>query len=188
MRTSVVRAVAAALLFAAVVMTGSAYQPPEYEAIAVVLVGQKTKEVHPGIHPIPNVISSLQDVTETVAKAVPTMPIARASVERLNLPNGSARQVLENMSVEQEPRTMFIDITYRDSEAKRAQLVANAIGQVLSQKIGEASLGKSRITATLWQPAKVPAAPVSPKPLRNGLIALVAGLAISAVLVAVAHR
>jgi capsular polysaccharide biosynthesis protein len=72
---------------------------------------------------------------------------------------------------------MFIDITYEDSEAKRAQLVANTIGQMLSQKIGEVKLDDTLvITATLWKPATLPAASVSPKPLRNGLIALVAGL------------
>jgi hypothetical protein len=35
-------------------------------------------------------------------------------------------------------------------------------------------------TATVWEPASLPVAPASPKPLRNGLLALVVGLALCA--------
>ena len=70
---------------------------------------------------------------------------------------------------------MFIDVTYTDSDPKRAQQIANAIGQVVSQKIGEVSLGANRITATLWQPAKLPSTPVSPDPVRNCFIAFILG-------------
>jgi capsular polysaccharide biosynthesis protein len=168
--------VVASLLVALCVVAHGLYQTPKYEAEARVLVGQQEQsERAPGIHPIPNATSGLQDVTLTVAKAVPTNPVARAVVERLKLPKGSAGKVLENMSVEQDPNPMFIDITYEDSDPKRAQLIANAVGQVVSQKIGEVSLGANRITATLWQPATLPETPVSPKPLRNAAIALVAG-------------
>jgi capsular polysaccharide biosynthesis protein len=181
MRESLTNAVMISLLVAAVVVAHGLYQTPRYEATAVVLVVQKAEqdECHHGICPIPNAISDLQDVSATVAKVAPTMPVARAVVERLNLPRGSAEEVLGNVSVEQEPGTMFIDITYEDSESKRAQLVANAIGQVLSQKIGEVNLDANRITATLWKPATLPTEPVSPKPLRNGLITLVSSLGLS---------
>jgi capsular polysaccharide biosynthesis protein len=91
------------------------------------------------------------------------------------------------MSVEQDPGTMIVDVTYTDSDPKRAQLVATAIGQAVSQRIGQVHLGNKLITATLWKPAKVPTTPVSPKPLRNGLIALVATLTLSAVLMVVRH-
>jgi capsular polysaccharide biosynthesis protein len=184
----VVRAIAASVLFALVVVCGSLYQTPKYEATARVLVGVKTKEAQPGIQPIPNAISGLQTFTLTVAKAVPTKPVARAVVERLNLPRGSAEEVLGNMSVEQDPGTVFINITYEDSEAKRAQLVANAIGQVVSQKIGEVNLSEKVITATLWKPATLPVTPVSPKPLRNGLIALVVGLTLTTLVSILGHR
>jgi capsular polysaccharide biosynthesis protein len=178
------QAIAVSLLVAGVVTAFGLYQTPTYEASIKILVGQKEQSDARGIQPIPNATSGLQTFTLTVAKAVPTKPIARAVVERLNLPRGSAGEVLENMSVEQDPGTMFIDVTYTDSEAKRAQLVANAIGQVVSQKIGEVSLGKKTITATLWKPATLPRAPVSPHPLRDGFIALVATLALSVGLIA----
>jgi capsular polysaccharide biosynthesis protein len=119
---------------------------------------------------------------------VPTAPVARAVVERLNLPKGSAGEVVENTSAEQVPGTTRINVTYEDSESKRAQLVANAIGQVVSQKISEVRLGPNRLTATVREPATLPQAPVSPKPLRNGLIALVASLAVALSVVLVASR
>jgi capsular polysaccharide biosynthesis protein len=164
------------IVLVVVVITGSAlafslYQTPTYEASIKILVGQKSRAKTN----LNSSVSGLQTFTLTVAKAVPTTPIAEAVVEQLNLPKGSAGQVVSNMSVAQDPGTMFIDVTYTDSEAKRAQLVANAIGQVVSQKIGEVSLGANRITATLWQPAKFPSTPVSPDPVRNCFIAFILG-------------
>jgi capsular polysaccharide biosynthesis protein len=172
-KRTIAEAVIVSLFVGWLVMTVSRYTTPKYEASVVMLVGQKGTGA-----------SGLQDVALTVAKAVPTMPVAKAVVEQLNLPKGSAREVLENMSVEHKPGTARIDITYTDSEAKRTQLVANAIGRVVTQKIGEMNLGNNEITATVREPATLPETPVSPKPLRNGLIALVATLALSAVLIA----
>jgi uncharacterized protein involved in exopolysaccharide biosynthesis len=40
----------------------------------------------------------------------------------------------------------------------------------------------------VWEPATLPDASLSPKPLRNGLIALVAALALSAVLIEARRR
>jgi capsular polysaccharide biosynthesis protein len=191
---ALLRGVVASLLVALCVVAHGMYQMPKYEATATILVGEKAKDASP--YPIPNAPTpaGLQTLTLTVAKAVPTKPVARAVVERLNLPKGSAEEVLSNMSVEQDPSEapMFIDITYEDSEAKRAQLVANAIGAVVSQKVGEMKLGDKVITATVWKPATLPKAPVSPKPLRNGLIVLVAtaslSLAVGTLLWAVRNR
>jgi capsular polysaccharide biosynthesis protein len=153
----VVLALVAALLVAAVVAVGSyALQTPKYEASIKILVGQKEPPATPGIHPLPNarVPGLLQRYTLTIAKAVPTEPVAQAVVKRLSLPKGSAGEVLENMSVEQDPGTMYIDVTYTDSDPKRAQLVANAIGQVVSQRVDQMHLGNNTITAALWQPAQ----------------------------------
>jgi capsular polysaccharide biosynthesis protein len=180
------RGVMASLLVALCVVAHGLYQTPIYEASIKILVGQKEPPQLPsGIHPLPNANSEPQDSTLLVARAVPTTPIAQAVVKRLNLPRGSASKVVDNTSVEADPGTMFVDITYRDSDPKRAQLVANAIGQVASQKVSEVRLAsprrspENRLTAALWQPAMLPAAPVSPNPLRNGLLALVASLTLA---------
>jgi capsular polysaccharide biosynthesis protein len=70
---------------------------------------------------------------------------------------------------------MFVNISYTSSDPQKAQLIANAIGQVLSEKISQVSLGANNITATVWAPATLPQNPVSPEPIRNAVVALVLG-------------
>ncbi|CAA9253906.1 MAG: hypothetical protein AVDCRST_MAG93-1876, partial [uncultured Chloroflexia bacterium] len=51
----------------------------------------------------------------------------------------------------------------------------NAIGQALSEKVSEESLGANTTTATVWTAATLPQNPVSPDPVSNAVIALVLG-------------
>jgi capsular polysaccharide biosynthesis protein len=171
------------IVLVAVVVTGSAvgfslYQTPTYEASAKILVGQKST----GDTNLGGDVSGLQELTLTVAKAARTVPVAEGVVERLGLPGGSARGVLNNMRVEPDPGTMFVNVSYEDPDPKRAQLIANTIGEVLSEKVSEVSLGANAITATVWAPATLPKAPVSPDPMRNGILALVLGSFLGVVL------
>jgi len=167
-----------AIVLVAVVITGSALgfsllQTPTYEASTQILVGQKSAgDTNRGAN-----VSDLQELTLTVAKAVPTTPVAEEVVERLDLPDLSAGEVLKNVSVEPDPGTMFVNVSYKDSDPKRAQLIANTISRVFSEKISEVkvSLGTNAITATIWEPAGLPKSPVSPDPIRNAGIALVLG-------------
>jgi succinoglycan biosynthesis transport protein ExoP len=174
------------IVLVAAVTAGSALgfsllQTPTYEASVQILVGQKIKV---GEYPNPGVanVSDLQDVAQTVAQAVPTTPIAGTVVERLNLQEGSANEVLNNVSAEPNPGTMFVNVSYEDSDPKRAQLIANTIGKVLSEKISEVSVGANAITATVWEPATLPATPISPDTKRNVIIALALGSLLGVVL------
>jgi capsular polysaccharide biosynthesis protein len=172
------------IVLVAVVAVGSALgfsllQTPTYEASVMILVGQKTTgDTLPGAADV----SDLQDVALTVAKAVPTVPIAETVVERLNLQSEGTKKVLVNTSAEPDPGTMFVKISYRDSDAERAQLIANTTGEVLSDRISEVSVAANSITATVWEPATLPTTPISPDPLRNSLIALVLGIIIGVML------
>ncbi len=148
----------------------SLYQTPTYQASIKILVGQRSAEDAKPLIPL-----AYPDLTLTVAEVADTMPVAQAVVEQLNLPELSAREVLANMTVEPEPVTMFVDISYTSSDPKKAQLTANAIGQVLAGKISEVGLGVNAITGTVWAPATLPQNPVSPDPVRNTVIALVLG-------------
>jgi capsular polysaccharide biosynthesis protein len=172
------------IVLVAAVTLGSALgfsllQTPTYEASVLILVGQRTPDdTNLGG---PNV-TDIQDLALTVAKAVPTTPIAETVVERLNLQEGSAIEVLNNVSAEPDPGTMFVNVSYKDSDPERAQLIANAIGKVLSEKISEVSVGANAITATVWEPATLPETPISPDPIRDGIIALVLGSLLGVVL------
>jgi capsular polysaccharide biosynthesis protein len=171
------------IVLVAVVTTGSALgfsllQTPTYEASVQILVGQKA----PGGSNLNADVTGLQELTLTVAKAVPTTPVAEEVVERLGLPEESVGKVLNKTSAEPDPGTMFVNVSYKDSDPERAQLVANTIGRVLSERISEVSLSASAITATVWEPATLPETPVSPDPMRNAILALVLGSILGVVL------
>ena len=165
------------IVLVAVVTAGSALgfsamQTPTYETSVMILVGQETTgDTNLGAADV----SDLQELALTVAKAVPTTPIAETVVERLNLQEGSAGEVIRNVSAEPDPGTMFVNVSYSDTDPERAQLIANTIGKVLSEKISVVSVGANAITATVWEPATLPETPVSPDPIRNSIIALVLG-------------
>jgi succinoglycan biosynthesis transport protein ExoP len=166
------------IVLVTVVVTGSALgfslmQAPTYQASVKILVGQKGTNTPNGA--LSGNVSGLQDLTLTVANGADTLPVAQAAVEKLDAPKQSAGEVLGNTSAEAEPGTMFVDISYTGSNPREAQLTANAIGQALSEKVSEVSLGANVITATVWAPATLPQHPVSPNPLRNTLTALVLG-------------
>jgi capsular polysaccharide biosynthesis protein len=161
-----------AVVTAASALGFSLLQTPTYEASVLILVGQKTTgDTLVGAADV----SDLQDVALTVAKAVPTTPIAETVVKRLDLRGESAEEVLDNISAEPDPGTMFVKVSYSDSDPKRARLVANTIGDVLSERISEVSVAANAITATEWEQASLPVTPVSPDPVRNVIIALVLG-------------
>jgi capsular polysaccharide biosynthesis protein len=166
-----------------IVTTGSALgfslvQEPTYQASVKILVGQETKRNTS----LGSDVSGLQELTLTVAEATQTLPVAQAVVERLNSSDHSATEVLQNMSAEPDPGTMFVDVSYRGTDPEETQMIANNIGEVLSQKISGVSLGANAITATVWAPATLPQSPVSPKPALNSVIALGLGFFLGTVL------
>jgi capsular polysaccharide biosynthesis protein len=165
-----------------VVITGSTFafsalQMPTYEATVQMLVSQK----NPGGPNLGGDIGGLQDATLTVAEMVPSMHVAQGVVEQLNLPDLSAEDVVRNMSVEPNPGTMVIDVSYTYTAAnaqtaqERAQLIANAIGEVSTKEIGDAMVGANPIVFRVWDEATLPENPVSPNPVRNSIIALLLG-------------
>ncbi len=144
----------------------SLHQTPTYEATVKMLVGQKDTDFLLEVH------RDGQDLALTVADVADTMPVAKAVVEQLNLPELSAREVLANTSAEPEPGTMFVNISHTSSDPNRAQLIANTIGEVTSRKISDVTLGGEPLAAEVWAPATLPKTPVSPNPVRNMLLAL----------------
>jgi hypothetical protein len=85
-------------------------------------------------------------------------------------------ELLDRLTVEEMEGTSFIVLTYEDTNPMRAQQIANTVGKV-SEHISERS---STFTAIVWEKAEVPQSPVSPHPLRNGLLTLVIGLMLCA--------
>jgi capsular exopolysaccharide synthesis family protein len=163
----------------ATVLTGavvglSMAQTPVYEASTKILVGQER-----GVTIDPNYAMGLQQLTQTMVGAVNSRPVAKAVIRQENL-QMTTEEFLGHVSAEQEPNTQWIQVSYSDVSPERAQRLANAVGDVFSKRISEASPNANgiAITVTVWERAVVPDAPVSPNPVRNGLLALAVGLII----------
>ena len=163
------------ILVVAVVLAGAAVglslaQAPMYESSTKILVGQER-----GITENPSDVGGLQQLTTTMAEGVNSRPVAEAVIRQQNL-RTTSEDFLNHLSVEQVPETQFIQVDYKDSSPERAQQVTDSIGDVFSEQVSQVSPSAGAITATVWERAEVPDGPVSPNPVRNGLLALMLGL------------
>jgi hypothetical protein len=88
-------------------------------------------------------------------------------------------ELLENLSVEQEGSTVFIQLSYKDADPERAQRIVNTVGVVSSERIPEVIGSAYDITVTMYEDALVPGSPASPDPVRNAALALILGLMVA---------
>jgi hypothetical protein len=110
---------------------------------------------------IPEDVERLQAITQTMAHAIDSRPVAEESIQRLGLQMKPA-ELSDKLTVEQVVGTSFIRLTYEDTDPVKL--------------ISERSAAGSKLRATVYEKAGVPLAPASPDPLRNGLLTLVMGL------------
>lgn len=166
------------LAFPGVAVGLSLLQTPQYEASIKILVGQKqdtTSDYNLG-----GDVQGLQQLTGTLATAVESRPVAAAVVEDVGLRMTPETLLEEHLSAQQIPDQQFIEVDYRATDAREAQLAANAVGEAFSEQVSEVSESASGVTATVWEPAALPGEPVSPNPLRNAFLALALGIVFGA--------
>lgn len=154
-------------------------QTPTYEASTKLLVGQQKGAGDP--FNLAGDVQGLQLLTKTLAAAVNTRPIAQVVVRQLDL-SINPNELMANVQVEQIPDTQFVQVTYKDTNPERAQLIANSIGDVFSVRISEISPKASGVTVTVWEPATMPTNPVSPNFLLILPLALVLGVVLGVTL------
>jgi capsular polysaccharide biosynthesis protein len=111
-----------------------------------------------------------------MVEAIDSRPIAEETTRQLGL-HATPQALLSRLTVEQIQDTQFIQLYFEDPNPKRAQSVVNTICQVSSERISQ-EVGANNATAKVWETATLPNAPVSPHPVRNGLVALGLGLMI----------
>ena len=106
-----------------------------------------------------------------------------------------ARRLAEDLGLEVSPQvlqrsisaaapddTLLIDVTVTDSSPERAQLVAEAVGEHFPQLVAELEGGVgggsdgSTVEVAVTESANRPTAPVSPDPVRNVGLGMLAGL------------
>jgi capsular polysaccharide biosynthesis protein len=178
-------AITASLLVAAAVALVSAIRTPTYEASAMVMVdvgsaslAQETGNGKIRLIPLATPPERLKKMSQAVGEAIDTRPVADETTRRLKL-DVSSDELLDNLTVEQVETSQFIRLTYTDTNPARARRVVNAVGEAYSGHRVVEGVADGYITATLYDKASVPEDPVSPNPLRNGLIAFVAVLALA---------
>src|SRR5215217_1749249 len=183
----VMRATMASLLVAVAVGVASLLQTPKYEASAQVWVEQKQGPQQTNLAGSGEMIltdpKGLQALIGGMVNATGSRPLAEETIRRLGLRMEPA-ELLDNLTIEQVENTSFIVLSYKGTDPVQAKQIANTAGKVSSELISERSVADSKLRATVYEDAIVPTTPVSPTPLRNGLLALIVGLALSAGLLA----
>jgi len=162
-------ALVALVLVAWAVISASLQQTPTYEASAQVLVGWQQEGQWQTLE------YREPPLTLEMMHAIDSRPVAEETLLRLGLQMDPS-ELLDNLTVEQVENTSFIVLTYEGSDPYKAKQIVNTVGAV-SSELTERS---STLTATVWEKASVPESPVSPHPLRNGLLTLVIGLVLCA--------
>ena len=150
-------------------------QTPVYEASSELVVTQRPPDSDQQL-PMGANVEGLSQLTQTMVEAIPSRPVAEQIIEKQNL-NTTPDALLENLTVEQvESTTLLIGLSYRSTDPEEAQRIANAVGDVASERISELTAGSANVQVSVWEPAVVPAVAVSPNPPRTALIALAVGL------------
>lgn len=165
------------VLFVGIAGGFSIMQAPKYVSSVKILVGQKQDARDSSKIGLGSEVEGLQRLTKTLTEAVSSRRVAEAVIERLDL-NMTPENLLANLKVQQIPETQFVRVSYTDTNPERAQQVANATGEVVSQQVSEVASDAYDISATVWEPATVPGNPVSPNWMLNSLLALMLGAAV----------
>ena len=175
-----------AVAFMGIATAYSLSRTPMYEATTTLLVGQALEGTASSSNLSGSEIEGLQSLTKTMAIAVSTHRIAEVVIQNQDL-SIAPEDFLKNLRAEQIPETEFIEVTYRDPSPERVQKITSTIASEFSTQVSEISPSASAVTATVWERATVTDSPVSPKPLRNGLLGLVLGAMLGAI-VAFVHE
>jgi len=168
------------ILFVAILLAGSVVgyslmQTPLYEASTTIMIGEE-KGKNALDEPLLNEVDGLQELTLMMAKALDSRRMAEVTIRQLDLQT-PAGAFVENLSAEQVADTAFIKITYKGESPREAKLIVETVSDLFPEQFSDVKLGTTgSITAKTWEPAVVSVDPVSPNPVRYGLVALVVGL------------
>ncbi|HZC03603.1 MAG TPA: Wzz/FepE/Etk N-terminal domain-containing protein [Gammaproteobacteria bacterium] len=150
----------------------SLWQTPTYEASAQVWVDQKQGDQQTNLA---GTVEGLQTIILTMIHAIDSRPVAKEAIERLGLEMSPA-ELLDNLAIEQVESTSFIVLTYQGNDPQEAAQIVNTVGEVSSELISDSSAAGSQLTANVYEEAIAPDSPISPDPLRNGILAALFGV------------
>ncbi|MBL7490189.1 protein tyrosine kinase [Frankia sp. AgB1.9] len=113
------------------------------------------------------------------AKLVASDRVAAAVIGRLHLTESP--DLLRSRIVTQAvPDTLLLRVSVRDSSAPRAERLADAVGTAFSAAVAQVEAPgpgqRPAARVTVWEAARPPAGPVTPRPARNLALGLLCGL------------
>jgi capsular polysaccharide biosynthesis protein/Mrp family chromosome partitioning ATPase len=156
---------------------------PKYAASMKIVVGQGRSLF------TADASGAFQPFTQTMTDLLQSQVVARQTIQKRNL-KLSPESLLGNLSVTSNPDTSVLQVTYEDTNARRAAAVLSTIGSVFSLLVdtelarrpvatspGAPAVAQSQpISATVFDPAHAVSGQVSPHVKRTLIIALVLGL------------
>lgn len=157
------------------------YITPTYEARATLFIGKDT-DVLSSIS-----MSDLQIDNKLVLdyrELIRTKLVANQVIEDLNL-NISYERMITRLGVDTISDSRFVGVTYVDTDAQRAAMVANRLSETLVIKAQDI-VGVDNIQIVDY--ADAPKAPTSPSMLINVLMAMIIGFIISLVIIFILHK
>ena len=126
--------------------------------------------------------NAFQPFTATMADLVKSRVVAERVIERLDI-RESPKALLGKVSVRTNPDTAVLNVRVDDSDPERARRIAESIGLVfvdlVDDEFGQASVPGDEtppLTIKIVDPAFAGANPISPRPVRNVVLAGVLGL------------
>jgi capsular exopolysaccharide synthesis family protein len=161
-------------------------QAPKYEATTRIVVGQGRGLISPNV-----IGNAVQPITATMADLARSNVVAMQVISKLGLKE-TPESLLKKINVSINPDTAVIKLSVIADSKEQAVAIDSALGSVFSQLVKERfasgssgqaiSPGASTepLTATVFDPAHARPSAVSPRPLRNmvlaGIIGTVLGL------------
>ena len=124
------------------------------------------------------------DLLPSYAALVTSQLVAERVRDRLDL-DESARAISGKLAARAEAQTLIIEISATDASPRRAQELAEATTTALSDAVADLEDGRDADVAVelkVIDPPLLPTTPVEPRPIYNGVLGVLLGLAVGIVL------
>lgn len=150
----------------------------EYRAEMAIVVGQDDGLLQPGA-----LGQSPEPFTQTISGLLTSDIVARRVIEELDL-SLSAMSLLKRVEVTSRPQSTVLDVSYDSTDRSRAVAVLEAVARIFPEVLETtfpappAASEASQITVTVFDPPRLRAERVAPRPVRNLTIAGGLGLLI----------
>jgi capsular polysaccharide biosynthesis protein/Mrp family chromosome partitioning ATPase len=166
-------------------------QDPLYRASMKIVVGQGGGVFQPDAG------GAVDSFTQTMTNLLESRVVAQTVIDRMRLVDEHGRTakpetLLDHVGVSSQPQSSVLTVTYESPDRGAAVGVLNEIGRVFADLVaqrlgGDSAAARTRVSATVFDPARVDPDPVSPRPARTLVIAALLGLIIG-ILLAVARE